>query len=88
MATDKIKRAPDLLRSAVRTHDFTKYLATKGHLDGDRDHLGQQTAVEGHHEGHRVVVREHQRYLEGGERTARWIQRCLVLFFNLSTDPS
>ena len=39
------------------------YLAGEGHLDGHGDHLGQETPVEGHHEGHRVVVGEHQRHL-------------------------
>jgi hypothetical protein len=39
------------------------YLAGEGHLDGHRDHLGQETPVEGHHEGYRVVVGEHQRHL-------------------------
>lgn len=39
------------------------YLAAEGNLDGDRHHLGQQAAVEGHREGHGVVVGEHQRHL-------------------------
>lgn len=62
---DEPLRALYLLRSTASCcccsiPDKHKYLAAQGNLDGDRDHLGQQTAVEGHHEGHRVVVREHQ----------------------------
>lgn len=46
------------------------YLAAEGDLDGDGHHLGQQTAVERHHEGHGVVVGENKRHLvalRGGE---------------------
>lgn len=46
------------------------YLATQRDLYRNRDHLSQQTAVEGHHEGHGIVVRKHQRHLrEGGGDT-------------------
>lgn len=42
---------------------LSPYLATEGNFNGDWHHLGQQAAVEGHHEGHGVVVGEHQRHL-------------------------
>lgn len=45
------------------------YLACERHLYGYRDHLSQQAAVEGHHEGHRVIVRKHQRHLVDGTNT-------------------
>lgn len=47
-----------------------KYLTTQRDLYGDGDHLSQQTTVEGHHEGYRVVIRKHQGHL-GRERTLK-----------------
>lgn len=44
------------------------YLAAEGNLDGDGNHLCQQAAIESHHEGHRVVVGEHQRHLMDVEK--------------------
>lgn len=52
--------------------DSRKYLATQGDLYRDGDHLSQQTAVEGHHEGHRVVVRKHQRHLRQEREDDQW----------------
>lgn len=68
MAADKLQTARrDCFHS--KKVDFIKYLATQGDLYRNRDHLGQQTAVESHHEGHGIVVRKHQRHLrEGGGR--------------------
>lgn len=53
--------------------DSRRYLATQGDLYRNGNHLSQQTAVEGHHEGHRVVVRKHQRHL----REEREDNQCL-----------
>lgn len=47
--------------------EFYGYLATERNLDWDRNHLGQQAAIESHHEGHRVVIGEHQRHLVDAE---------------------
>lgn len=54
------------LQSDLKTTAEEKYLATKRNLNWNRDHLSQQTTIEGHHEGHWVIVREHQRHLGDG----------------------
>lgn len=59
------------------------YLAAEGNLNGDGNHLGQQASVEGHHEGHRVIVGEHQRHLVDAQ-----IERCSLTLARVSNGNS
>lgn len=60
---------------------FGLYLSGQRHFDGHRDQLCQETAVEGHHEHHRVVVGENECNLRGvTEKIGHIMCYCIMPF--------